>query len=289
MSIPRPTLPSLAIATEPSSPARPAALGLVWILPVVAVLQVFWHVSLFYGLLLGSTAALYAAFVQSQERRSVFELSGGWAGFREATLGIAVGLAVATAGALVPLLTGYAELVAVTDLHAYSISLGATVFTIGAVIYEEVLYRGVILRYAELWLGSWIALVPSSLLFTAAHYLGGPQTPTTLMGHAAAGLLFGAGYLLTRRLWLPIGLHLGVNIGATIFFGWVDTTPVFRLCEHVVVGDLSWALAKLIAAAILLIAAARRGRLVRAANAWPEQCGTTAPVPSVDQTAAGRF
>ena len=288
MSIPRPTLPSLALATDWPSPARPAPLGLAWILPVFAVLQVFWHVSLLYGLLLGSTAAVYAAFVRYQEHRSVFELSGRWAGFREAGLGIALGLVVAVVGVSAPLLSGYAALTAVTDLQAYSISLGATVFTVGAVIYEEVLYRGTILRYVELWLGSWVALVISSLLFAAAHYLGAPQTPTTLMGHAAAGLLFGAGYLLTRRLWLPIGLHIGVNVGATIFYGWVDTTPVFRLYEHVAVGDLSWALAKLIAAAILLMAAARRGRLVRAANAWPEQCGSESPVPPMGHTAAER-
>ncbi len=288
MSIPRPTLPSLDLATDWPSPARPAPLGLAWVLPVFAALQVFWHVSLLYGLLLGSTAAVYAAFVRYQEHRSVFELSGRWAGFSEAALGIALGLAVAVVGVSAPLLSGYAALIAVTDLQAYSISLGATVFTIGAVIYEEVLYRGIILRYVELWLGSWVALAISSLLFAAAHYLGAPQTPTTLMGHAAAGLLFGAGYLLTRRLWLPIGLHLGVNVGATIFYGWVDTTPVFRLYEHVAVGDLSWALAKLIAAAILLMAAARRGRLVRAANAWPEQCGSESPVPPMGHTAAER-
>ena len=45
---------------------------------------------------------------------------------------------------------------------------------VAVVVFEELLYRGIILRYAELWLGSWLALGLSSLLFALAHFWAGP-------------------------------------------------------------------------------------------------------------------
>lgn len=254
---------------------RPSARSLVWLVPFLGVLQLFWQVSLFYGLLLGSSAAVYALYVRRKEHRAVFELRGGRIGFRDAALGVVAGLAVAVFAVPMSLLTGVAAMVGATDSQAaFSISLGATVFTVGAAVFEEVVYRGVVLRYVELWLGSWMALALSSLLFAAAHFLGAPQTPVTLVEHAAGGLLFGAGYLLTRRLWAAIGLHLGVNLGSTFFYGWIDTTPIIALAVRGNGGDFWWAVAKILLAAILLGIAHRRGRLVSAQEAWPAQCGS---------------
>jgi hypothetical protein len=65
-----------------------------------------------------------------------------------------------------------------------------------------------------------LALVISVLLFGLAH-LGNPNA--TLYGAAAigieGGMLLGVAYLLTRRLWLPIGIHFGWNFIQAGVFG----------------------------------------------------------------------
>ena len=76
------------------------------------------------------------------------------------------------------------------------------------------------LRLIEGWLGTWWALAITAVFFGAAH-LGNPQA--TIFGAAAialeAGILLGACYLLTRRLWLAIGLHAAWNFVQGGIFG----------------------------------------------------------------------
>lgn len=77
---------------------------------------------------------------------------------------------------------------------------------------EEILFRGLLLRLLEAWLGSWWALTLTAALFGAMH-LGNPGA--TAFGAVAialeAGILLGACYLVTRRLWFAIGLHASWN------------------------------------------------------------------------------
>lgn len=79
-------------------------------------------------------------------------------------------------------------------------------------VFEEVLFRGVILRHLERMTGTWIALALTSAFFGFGH-LGNPDA-TWFAGLAIsieAGILLGASYLLTRRLWVPIGIHAAWN------------------------------------------------------------------------------
>jgi CAAX protease family protein len=93
-------------------------------------------------------------------------------------------------------------------------------------IAEEVVTRGILFRILEEWLGSWIALALSALAFGLAH-LANPNA-SLWAGIAIAieaGILFGAVYIFSRALWLPIGLHWSWNF----FEGWVYGTPVSGL------------------------------------------------------------
>jgi len=90
-------------------------------------------------------------------------------------------------------------------------------------VFEEVLFRGVILRHLERMTGTWIALALTSAFFGFGH-LGNPDA-TWFAGLAIsieAGILLGASYLLTRRLWVPIGIHAAWNFTQ----GWVYSIPV---------------------------------------------------------------
>ncbi len=78
--------------------------------------------------------------------------------------------------------------------------------------WEEVFFRGVFFRITEEWLGSWIALLISAGIFGALHL--GNDNATLLAGAAIAieaGILLGAIYMVTRRLWVAIGVHAGWN------------------------------------------------------------------------------
>lgn len=78
--------------------------------------------------------------------------------------------------------------------------------------FEELLFRGVLFRIVEESLGSWIALAVSSLLFGFVHLL---NPAGTVLGavfiSVEAGVLLGAAYMLTRRLWMSMGFHMAWN------------------------------------------------------------------------------
>lgn len=87
-------------------------------------------------------------------------------------------------------------------------------------VMEELLFRGVLLRLLDELAGPWIALGVSAALFGAMHMINPGATLWTGTAIAVeAGLMLGAAYLVTRSLWLPIGLHLGWNFASSGIFG----------------------------------------------------------------------
>ena len=79
-------------------------------------------------------------------------------------------------------------------------------------ISEEMLFRGVLFRWIEEFGGSWTALVITSALFGAVHLSNPNATVIAAVGIAfEAGVMLGAAYMLTRSLWLPMGLHAAWN------------------------------------------------------------------------------
>jgi uncharacterized protein len=88
-------------------------------------------------------------------------------------------------------------------------------------VMEELLIRGVIFRIAERAWGSQRALVGSTVLFVAAH-LPGDISLLGVLVTAAASLALTAAYQLSRRLWLPIGMHFAWNY----LFSAVFSVPV---------------------------------------------------------------
>lgn len=77
---------------------------------------------------------------------------------------------------------------------------------------EEIMFRAGLLRLIEHRLGTWWALTLTSVLFGAAH-LANPQADWwgAIAIALEAGVLLGACYIVTRRLWLVMGLHAAWN------------------------------------------------------------------------------
>jgi membrane protease YdiL (CAAX protease family) len=77
---------------------------------------------------------------------------------------------------------------------------------------EELLFRGILFRWLEDFGGSWLALALTSILFGAGHIFNPGATWFSSIAIAVeAGILLGGAYMLTRNLWMAMGLHAGWN------------------------------------------------------------------------------
>ena len=77
---------------------------------------------------------------------------------------------------------------------------------------EELLFRGILFRFLEQFGGSWFALALTSALFGLAHIFNDNASALSSFAIAIeAGVLLGGAYMLTRSLWMPIGLHAAWN------------------------------------------------------------------------------
>jgi hypothetical protein len=161
------------------------------------------------ALLLAAVVLLaYRAYVRIVERRAVTELSGTRA-VRELGSGLALGalLFCLTIGILAAL--GAYQ---ITGNNGWMVMLAILPASILGGVLEEVVIRGVVFRILEQWLGSWVALAISAVIFGVLHLL---NPGATLLNAAAisieAGVLLAAAFMLTRRLWLCIGIHIAWN------------------------------------------------------------------------------
>lgn len=158
----------------------------------------------------GALAALaaYALYVRVVERRPVDEL-----GSRGAIAEIAAGLA--GGAALVGAVVGCLVLVSIYRVDGVNAAAPGLVAGFAQMmfvgVFEELLMRAVLFRLLERSLGSWAALVISSLLFGLAHLPGNGAGTLALVIAIVAGAFFGAAWLATRRLWLCAALHVGWN------------------------------------------------------------------------------
>jgi hypothetical protein len=164
------------------------------------------------------------------EKRPVGELSGAGAP-RELGIGAALGrgLIAVVVGTL--WVFGYYRIAGTNAFAVMFVSLandGAGAFV------EEVVLRGIVFRISEERLGTWVALAISVVLFELLHLASPNATVTsTVVVGIEGGVLLSAAYVLTRRLWLPIGIHFGWDFSQDAIFG------VGTGAKGLVEGDLS--------------------------------------------------
>jgi len=104
---------------------------------------------------------------------------------------------------------------------------------------EELIARGYLLQNLAEGLNLFWAVILSSLIFGLAHVANPSFSITATAGLFLAGLFLAYGYLSTRSLWLPIGLHIGWNFFEGTIFGFaVSGTESFSLIRHNVSGPV---------------------------------------------------
>ena len=152
--------------------------------------------------------AVYSWLVRLIERRPVSELALPGMG-KELGVGVLIGVGLYTASVVVLMLLGNYRII---GFNSVSFMLPAVAMAVSAAVFEELLFRGVLFRIVEEWLGSWISLAISSLVFGLTHLMNPTATLTGAIFIAVeAGILLGAAYMLTRRLWLSMGFHAAWN------------------------------------------------------------------------------
>ena len=159
----------------------------------------------------------YILYVRLIERRKPFEVSVKGA-LTESAYGLLIGGALM--GILVVLLStlGYYRMGAFNP--DYLIPVKAVLPAIMAAFIEELLFRLILFRLTEELLGSWVAIAIQAVLFGFAH---AANPGATLWSSVAivieAGVLLAAAYMLTRRLWLVLGIHVAWNYTQATIFG----------------------------------------------------------------------
>ena len=194
---------------------------LAMVLPVAAVL-VFANVALEKSMRVAWPQLLAAAlcvlgyrfYVAKIERRAPDELATAGAA-RETGAGLAWGaaLSLAVVGALAA-----AGVFQVVGNNSWTVLFKPLPELVLVAVFEELLFRAMLLRILQAALGTRWALAVSALVFALAHFPNDGVNALGLVITVAAGVMFGAAYLKTGRLWLAAGLHFAWNfITGTVF------------------------------------------------------------------------
>jgi membrane protease YdiL (CAAX protease family) len=86
--------------------------------------------------------------------------------------------------------------------------IGTLAGVLASAFAQELIFRAVIYRISEEWLGTRWALIISMVLFGLIHLASSSATIfSTLTIALQAGIMLGAAYALTHRLWMALGLH----------------------------------------------------------------------------------
>jgi membrane protease YdiL (CAAX protease family) len=108
---------------------------------------------------------------------------------------------------------------------------------------EELLFRGYRLQNLSDGLNPVWGVLLSSLWFGIAH-LANPNTDAKFFvatGILLAGVFLAYGYVSTKQLWLPIGLHIGWNFFEGVGFGFpVSGLDIYHLTRITVSGPELW-------------------------------------------------
>lgn len=277
---------TLQFAASPALPLRArllahplvrALLGMLSVIvPFIAVLRLSELVPkgarTGWPMLLAALACVagYRLYVKYVERRAVTELSLAGAG-RELQQGLGAGALLVVATSVVLLAAGA---FLVTGTAHWSVLFKPLPEQVMVAFFEELLFRAVLFRLLEKSWGTTTGLVVSTLLFAVAHV---PNESFSVLGAlltVVAGVTLAGAYLVTRRLWLPIGLHFAWNYLFDAVFaipvsghparGWLQVTtsgPEWLSggaygVEGSVVTGVAWT----IAAIALLVIARQRGQ-----------------------------
>lgn len=176
-------------------------LGLTELVP--KALRVGWPMLLSAGF----AVAGYRLYVMHLERRPLTELALDGAG-RELLYGLGTGALLVVATTSVLLASGAFAVTGTGDPSALLKPLPEQVMV---ACFEEIVFRAIIFGLLQKSWGTKTALIVSTVIFVVSHMPNEGFSALGALMTAAAALALAGAYLVTNRLWLPIGLHFAWN------------------------------------------------------------------------------
>ena len=88
---------------------------------------------------------------------------------------------------------------------------------VGVSVFEEVIFRGYMLKNLLESFNPYVALFISSIFFSLIHGSNPNVTSLGLCNIFLAGFFLGASYVFTKNLWFPIALHFSWNFFQSMF------------------------------------------------------------------------
>jgi membrane protease YdiL (CAAX protease family) len=177
----------------------PTPFRVVWPMPLAAVLSFL----------------SYRYFTTVIEKRQAAELALNGAA-RETGMGVGIGAAVGLIVAGVLAVAG--SFIITGSSNSWEVLLKCLPEQIMVATFEELMFRAVIFRIAEQRWGTRTALAVSFVLFAVAHLQNDSIGVLAVITTGVVSLTLCAAYMLTRRVWLPIGIHFGWNFLYDGFF-----------------------------------------------------------------------
>lgn len=151
---------------------------------------------------------VYRALIAVLEQRSAVELEASSAA-KEFAAGALIGVGFMFLIVGIIWGTGSLRVIGAGSILA-AVSGASHALTAGFM--EELVIRGVVFRIVEKRWGTWITLFLTAGIFGLLHL--GNENSSWLCAISialSAGIVLGLAFVLTRRLWLAIGLHFGAN------------------------------------------------------------------------------
>ena len=178
----------------------------------------------FQGILtIAAMFAAYIAIMKWYERRGTHELSLKYA-LRDGLSGILAGAGMVSIVFATLWLAGAWHIISVGSISAMIVPV---IWVFVLALWEELIFRGVIYRILEEWLGTILALVLSATFFGGMHIFNDNADLLSVLSATSGGLMMGALYSLTRRLWIPILFHASWNLTQAIFGSVVSGSDLF--------------------------------------------------------------
>lgn len=163
---------------------------------------------------------IYAGLVRVMERRRAREIDPG-KGLATFIIGLFVGSALIGATVLILFNLGMVKISHGTGLDGLGRALIVPIVT---AMGEELLFRVILFGILEEITGSLAAVAISASVFGLAHLANPGATPFAICALSVeAGVMLALAYMLTRNVWIAVGIHAGWNFTQGFVFGAQDS------------------------------------------------------------------
>ena len=167
--------------------------------------------------------AVYAALMRIYEKRRLKELAFKHFVYDSLT-GTFMGAGLVSIVFAVLYLAGAWHIV---STNGFSVMIVPVIWITLLATMEELVFRGILYRTLEEWLGTIGALLISAFIFGGLHIFNDNANLISVLSASSGGLLMGALYSLTGRLWIPIFFHITWNLTQAIFGSVISGSDIY--------------------------------------------------------------